>query len=214
MQFVANGPDIPDELLQAHEEGNVVLFLRSRHLISGRVAWIRWTRRKNLHPYWDIPYCHRERVFRPRTLRWHARPARAAPAWPANNGTPGIGRIPKTKSSTERCNRNALSAAIDAADSWNVCFLVTPSPLRQATACDEHVRYHDWDFPIRNVGKQCTKCGHGNRSIRNVVVVIARSGKVQILGPRRPAGILPHRGDPDLFSRQGCRGRGLCGWPN
>lgn len=26
MQFVANGPDIPDELLQAHEEGNVVFF--------------------------------------------------------------------------------------------------------------------------------------------------------------------------------------------
>lgn len=26
MQFVANGPDIPDELLQAHEEGRVVFF--------------------------------------------------------------------------------------------------------------------------------------------------------------------------------------------
>ncbi|RKE25904.1 hypothetical protein B0G76_7476 [Paraburkholderia sp. BL23I1N1] len=26
MQFVANGPDIPDELLQAHEEGSVVFF--------------------------------------------------------------------------------------------------------------------------------------------------------------------------------------------
>ena len=26
MQFVANGPDIPDALLQAHEEGRVVFF--------------------------------------------------------------------------------------------------------------------------------------------------------------------------------------------
>jgi NAD-dependent SIR2 family protein deacetylase len=26
MQFVANGPDIPDPLLQAHEEGRVVFF--------------------------------------------------------------------------------------------------------------------------------------------------------------------------------------------
>ena len=26
MQFVTNGPDIPDELLQAHEEGRVVFF--------------------------------------------------------------------------------------------------------------------------------------------------------------------------------------------
>ena len=26
MQFVANGPDIPDELLRAHEEGRVVFF--------------------------------------------------------------------------------------------------------------------------------------------------------------------------------------------
>ena len=26
MQFIANGPDIPDELLQAHEEGKVVCF--------------------------------------------------------------------------------------------------------------------------------------------------------------------------------------------
>lgn len=26
MQFIANGPDIPDELLQAHEEGKVVFF--------------------------------------------------------------------------------------------------------------------------------------------------------------------------------------------
>ena len=26
MQFVADGPDVPDELLQAHEEGRVVIF--------------------------------------------------------------------------------------------------------------------------------------------------------------------------------------------
>lgn len=26
MQFITNGPDIPDELLQAHEEGRVVFF--------------------------------------------------------------------------------------------------------------------------------------------------------------------------------------------
>ena len=26
MQFIANGPDIPDSLLQAHEEGSVVFF--------------------------------------------------------------------------------------------------------------------------------------------------------------------------------------------
>ncbi|UNW06305.1 hypothetical protein MOV98_11940 [Acinetobacter variabilis] len=26
MQFIVNGPDIPDELLQAHEEGKVVFF--------------------------------------------------------------------------------------------------------------------------------------------------------------------------------------------
>ena len=26
MQFVTNGPDIPDALLQAHEEGRVVFF--------------------------------------------------------------------------------------------------------------------------------------------------------------------------------------------
>lgn len=26
MQFIANGPDIPDALLQAHEEGHVVFF--------------------------------------------------------------------------------------------------------------------------------------------------------------------------------------------
>jgi NAD-dependent SIR2 family protein deacetylase len=26
MQFIANGPDIPDSLLQAHEEGRVVFF--------------------------------------------------------------------------------------------------------------------------------------------------------------------------------------------
>ena len=32
MQFVVNGPDIPDALLRAHEEGRVVLFLRRWHL--------------------------------------------------------------------------------------------------------------------------------------------------------------------------------------
>ncbi len=39
MQFVINGADIPEELLQAHEEGDVVFF-RNRYFLLGRVAWI------------------------------------------------------------------------------------------------------------------------------------------------------------------------------
>ncbi len=27
MQFIPNGPDIPEELLQAHEEGKVIFFV-------------------------------------------------------------------------------------------------------------------------------------------------------------------------------------------
>lgn len=39
MQFIREGPDIPERLLQAHEDGRVV-FLRRRHLISCSFAWL------------------------------------------------------------------------------------------------------------------------------------------------------------------------------
>ena len=37
MQFITNGPDIPDELLQAHEEGRVVFFCGAEHFLP---CWV------------------------------------------------------------------------------------------------------------------------------------------------------------------------------
>lgn len=42
MQLIQKGPDVPDRLMQAHEEGKVVFFLRCRDLVSSRAAGVRW----------------------------------------------------------------------------------------------------------------------------------------------------------------------------
>jgi hypothetical protein len=63
LQFITNGPDIPDALLQAHKEGRVVFFLWCWHFISRRPAGLQRIGRENIRAEWYRVFGNRARVL-------------------------------------------------------------------------------------------------------------------------------------------------------
>ena len=80
MQFVTNGPDIPDALLQAHEEGRVVFFCGAGISYPAGLPGFKGLVEEIYQLNGTTRRGHRARGFRAWAVRRYARSAGAAPA--------------------------------------------------------------------------------------------------------------------------------------